>query len=161
MSHSEAKEELTPENRAEGKNEETEQVAPEIDPALLLDNLRRLQADFTNYKRHAEKEQRRMVAIGKEIVLLDLAAVQYDLERALAQSPEAEAQLRKGIELVIRRIETVVQREGCVRIPTIGQRFDPRLHEAVCTSPSPGKDDDEIPAKVVVVRNPVECAEEA
>ena len=55
MSHSEAKEELTPENRAEGKNEETEQVAPEIDPALLLDNLRRLQADFTNYKRHAER----------------------------------------------------------------------------------------------------------
>ena len=101
-----------------------------------LDDLRRLAADFDNYRKRVARDQERVVARANERLVKELVAVVDDLERALeAADAHEEAQLVDGVRLVHRSLTELFGREGLAEIETSG-KFDPHIHEALLSQPS-------------------------
>ena len=101
-----------------------------------LDDLRRLAADFENYRKRAARDQESLVARAHERLVKELLPVLDDLERALeAVAQHEEATLEEGVRLVHRSLAGALAREGLVEIETNGH-FDPHLHEALLAQPS-------------------------
>jgi molecular chaperone GrpE len=126
------------------ETEETEDLVEEIDEteALrgeneeLIDTLQRLQAEFDNYRKRAQRDQESLVSRAHERLMKALLPVVDDLERALeAASQHEEAKLEEGVQLVARELRDALAREGLEEIETDGQ-FDPHVHEALLSQPS-------------------------
>jgi molecular chaperone GrpE len=101
-----------------------------------LDDLKRLAADFENFRRRAARDQESLVERAHERLVMQLLPVLDDLERALeAASAHENARLEEGVRLVERQLREILAREGLVEIETDGP-FDPHLHEALLTQPS-------------------------
>jgi molecular chaperone GrpE len=101
-----------------------------------LDDLRRVAADFENFRKRALRDQEALVARAHERLVKELLPVLDDLERALeAASAHEEARLEEGVRLVERQLRDTLAREGLVEIETDG-RFDPHVHEALLSQPS-------------------------
>jgi len=105
-----------------------------------LDDLKRLAADFENYRKRAARDQESLVARAHERLVKELLPVLDDLERALEAAAEhEEAKLEEGVRLVERALRQVLAREGLVEIETDGD-FDPHVHEALLSQPSEAED---------------------
>ena len=96
----------------------------------LLDRVARLQAEFENARKRAEREkiEFREYATGS-IVELFLPVVD-NFELALKSSATAE-QLRSGVELIVKQMEGILGQLQVTAVPTVGVEFDPRVHEAL------------------------------
>ncbi len=97
-----------------------------------LRGLQRTAADFSNYRRRTEDERGVVMQLSNALLIGKLLAVLDDFDRALATVPEDthEAWL-DGVRLVERKLRAVLEGEGVTPIESIGQPFDPNLHEAV------------------------------
>jgi molecular chaperone GrpE len=96
----------------------------------LLDRLARLQAEFENARKRAERERvaDRDYATGK--VVEQFLPVVDNFELAFKASASAE-QLRSGVELIMKQMEEILRQLQVTPIPAVGEPFDPRLHEAL------------------------------
>jgi len=125
--------------------EETAPAEPETEPKpapAAAESLRandwqdrylRLQADFANFRRHAEAERSRLLGLGREAALADIYPLLDHLERGLAWAREhgAAAAVIEGLLLVQKEFEKVLDQHGIKRMSTLGEPFNPELHEAV------------------------------
>jgi molecular chaperone GrpE len=117
--------------------------------AEYKDGWQRSVADFQNYKRRvdAEKSETYQTAVGS--IIKNYLPVLDDIERALAARP-ADLAWADGIELICRKLQSILEAEGLKRIETDGQTFDPNFHEAISQEPSDNHASGEI---IGVVRN--------
>jgi molecular chaperone GrpE len=105
-----------------------------------LNDLKRLAAEFENYKKRTAREQASLSARATERLVKELLPIVDDLERALQAAEEhEEAKLEEGVRLVHRQLASALQREGLAEIETNG-KFDPHVHEALLTQPSEADD---------------------
>jgi molecular chaperone GrpE len=98
-----------------------------------LDHLRRLQAEFDNYRKRVTKEQTELAELGAVPVARRLLEVLDDFELALMSAedqPDFDRFL-KGIELVYAKLVDALKAEGLERMQAEGAPFDPELHEAL------------------------------
>lgn len=118
-------EELDPLARAEHERDEH------------LDTLRRVAAEFDNYKKRVAREHEELRGRAAERLLHDLLPVFDDLERALAafETSDKEA-IADGVALVHRALWTLLEREGVAELDPAGEAFDPHRHEALLSQPS-------------------------
>ena len=101
-----------------------------------LNDLKRVAADFENYRKRVARDQESLVARAHERLVKELLPVLDDLERALAAAEEhEEAKLEEGVRLVHEELKAALTREGLAEIETNG-RFDPHVHEALLSQPS-------------------------
>src|SRR5919108_1461745 len=101
-----------------------------------LGDLKRVAAEFENYRKRVARDQESLVARAHERLVKDLLPVVDDLERALVAAAEhEEAKLEEGVRLVHRELAGILAREGLAEIETDG-RFDPHVHEALLAQPS-------------------------
>lgn len=101
-----------------------------------LDDLKRLAAEFDNFRKRALREQEGLVGRANERLAKELLPVLDDLERALEAAEQHEgAKLEEGVRLVHRALAEVLRKEGLAEIATVG-RFDPHVHEALLAQPS-------------------------
>ena len=114
-----------------------EQVAAlEAERDERLNDLKRVAAEFENYRKRVLRDQESLVARAHERLVKELLPVLDDLERALAAAEEhEEAKLEEGVRLVHRELDDALAREGLAEIETDGQ-FDPHVHEALLSQPS-------------------------
>jgi len=104
--------------------------------AEYLGDLKRVAAEFENYRKRVARDQESLVARAHERLVKDLLPVVDDLERALvAAAQHQEAKLEEGVRLVHRELASILVREGLAEIETDG-RFDPHVHEALLAQPS-------------------------
>ena len=96
-----------------------------------LDQLRRLQADFTNYRRRMLEEQGRWRQEAEAELARSLLPVVDNLERALAAAGDDGHPLAQGVAMVHRQFLEVLRQAGVEPIEAQGQPFDPYRHEAV------------------------------
>jgi molecular chaperone GrpE len=108
--------------------EEFHQLKAERDQ--LADRLARLQAEFENARKRAERERvsDRDYATGS--VVKQFLPVLDNFELALKSSGSA-AQLHSGVELIRKQMEDILRQLHVHAIPAVGAEFDPRLHEAL------------------------------
>ena len=136
---SEEPEGAVPDATAEPSGEpEGSQMADDIDSARAeaaeyLDHLRRLQAEFDNYRKRILKEQTQAIEFAAEPVFRRLLEVLDEFELALmhAQDKPDFDRFLHGVELVYAKLLGTLKAEGLERIAAEGQRFDPERHEAL------------------------------
>jgi molecular chaperone GrpE len=109
--------------------------AEQLKTEEYLDMLRRTQADFINYRRRSSQEQNEGRTTAQIAVLDQILPVLDDLGRALQAAPPelANNSWVQGIQLVAKRLMTVLEQLGVKQIGRPGERFDPRWHEALST----------------------------
>jgi len=97
-----------------------------------LRRLQYLQADFENYRKRVEKEVGDSRRFGNERLLSELLVVNDELELALQRSKEAEQDsvLIEGVDMVHKRLQGLLSKEGVKKIESVGSKFTPDLHEA-------------------------------
>jgi molecular chaperone GrpE len=107
---------------------ELEQLKGERDQ--LLDRLARLQAEFENARKRAERERVEYRDYATGNVVEQFLPVLDNFELALKATGTAE-QLRHGVELIVKQMEEILRQLQVNPIPTVGEAFDPRIHEAL------------------------------
>jgi len=137
-----------------------------------LDDLKRVAADFENYRKRVARDQESLVARAHERLVRELLPVLDDLERALEAAREHETlSVEEGVRLVHAELAAALEREGLAEIETNG-RFDPHVHEALLSQPSEAEEGSVLevvqkgyrlgdrvvrPARVVVAAAPAEA----
>ena len=140
-------------NETEAETAEAEQTAAEADaPAVetqteMLEKqlkelqerleekenkLLRVQADFENYKRRARLDLEAAEKYRSQRIISDLLPALDNFERALQIDPDNEQtkSLLQGMEMVHRQILEALKNEGVEQIPSVGEQFDPNMHQA-------------------------------
>lgn len=97
------------------------------------DRLKRLQADFENYRRRTRQEKEDLAAVVVQNFIKELLPLLDNFERALATvNPEAGANpLRDGVEMIFKQFMTTLEKNGLEKIEAVNAKFDPNFHEAV------------------------------
>jgi molecular chaperone GrpE len=107
------------------------------------DRFMRALAEAENARKRADKDRREAQQYGGSRLARDLLPVYDNLRRALDAAREdgsnASDAMIEGIELTLRELQNVFDKHGVTRIsPEVGDRFDPKLHEAMFEAPLPG-----------------------
>ena len=98
----------------------------------MLDRVKRLQADFDNYRRRTRQEQCDLSAVVTQNLIKDLLPVVDNFERALASRPtEDPSGFGAGVEMIYRQFYAVLEKQGISAVETVGAMFDPAKHEAI------------------------------
>jgi molecular chaperone GrpE len=105
-----------------------------------LDDLRRVAADFDNFRKRAMRDQQLIVDRAAERVLSSILPVldSFDAALAIGANTETEEKLLGGMRGTHAQLMDVLAKEGLEPIATIGEPFDPEVHEAVMTSGGDG-----------------------
>ena len=98
-----------------------------------LDDLRRLQADFDNYRKRTLREQTARTASASQALVARLLPVLDNFELAVSAAEQSRDfdRMLKGVEMVLGALREVLEGEGLVKIEAEGKPFDPERHEAV------------------------------
>lgn len=102
--------------------------------ADLRDRSARTLADFDNYRKRIERERRDERRYGALGLAADVVDVVDNLERAMAADGGVE-DLKVGVEMTLNQLEEVLVRHHIHRVPAIGEKFDPNVHNAVSQHP--------------------------
>ncbi|HZS26733.1 MAG TPA: nucleotide exchange factor GrpE [Candidatus Angelobacter sp.] len=97
----------------------------------LFDRLARLQAEFDNYRKRAAKEKDDFRDFAVSDAARNLLPVLDSFNLAMKNASARPEDLRKGIELIHKQLQDVLQKLNVQRIPAQGEPFDPRVHEAI------------------------------
>ncbi len=116
------------ESPAEEVKEEAQAVDPE-EEAMSMKYMR-LMADFQNFKRRTEKEKSDIYAYANEKIISEMLNVIDNFERALAVG-DPEDNFCKGMEMILKQLQGVLEKAGASEIEALGQEFDPNFHNAI------------------------------
>jgi molecular chaperone GrpE len=120
----------------EGKVVEIPQADPlaelKAEREHLLDRLARLQAEFDNARKRQEREKQEFRDYATGSVVEQFLPVLDNFALALNATASAE-QLRQGVDLIVKQMDEVLRNLSVTAVPTVGQQFDPRVHEALGT----------------------------
>jgi molecular chaperone GrpE len=107
---------------------EVEKLRAERD--VLLDRLARMQAEFDNARKRAQREQQDYRDYALSDTIKTLIPVMDSFDRALQSSPE-KSEFHLGVELIHKQLQDALSKIGVQPIVAKGQPFDPRFHEAI------------------------------
>jgi molecular chaperone GrpE len=118
---------------AEGATIAADLDAARAEAESYLDDLRRLQADFDNYRKRTLREQTARAASASQALVTRLLPVLDNFELAVSAAEQSRDfdRMLKGVEMVFGELREVLQSEGLVTIEAEGKPFDPERHEAV------------------------------
>ena len=97
------------------------------------ENWQRAEADFSNYKKRAEQEKSEIGNSVCSALILNILPVLDDFSRAFAAIPEEQKDQNwiEGMQLIYRKLESILESQGLCGIECVGQCFDPAYHEAI------------------------------
>lgn len=112
-----------------------------VENASLSDALLRERADAENVRRRAESEKMAMANFYKAHVIKELLPIIDNFERALKAVPKdlEKNDYVKGVQGVVKQFEQTLSKIGVERIKTVGEHFNPELHEAVTMEEGDGE----------------------
>jgi len=107
---------------------EVEKLRAERD--LLVDRMARMQAEFDNARKRAQREQQDYRDYALTDTVKTLIPVMDSFDRALQSSPE-KSEFHLGVELIHKQLLDALTKIGVQPVKAKGQQFDPRFHEAI------------------------------
>ena len=94
----------------------------------------RLQADFENFKKITDKQNKEIIKFANENIIKEFLDCYEDFGRAL--EIENDKDLKEGVELIYNKFKDILAKEGVEEIPAKGEKFDFTRHEALMTQKS-------------------------
>ncbi len=107
-----------------------ERDALAIEKAELQDRFTRRQAEFENFRRRVEREKTEFVQYASSEAVSAMLPILDDFERALKQE-SADREYQRGMELIYQRFLEALKKLGLEPINSVGQPFDPYIHQAI------------------------------
>ena len=119
--------EAAPEEKKEKKDPRDAQIEE------LQDRLKRQMAEFDNFRKRTEKEKSSMYEIGARDMIEKILPVLDNFERGLAAVPEDQkaSSFANGVVMIYKQFVKTLEDAGVEAIESVGQQFDPNLHNAV------------------------------
>jgi molecular chaperone GrpE len=134
-------EQNTPEAAEPAVADENKEVTPSLEEMLRLAELKaeehhdawlRAKAETDNVRRRGLEEAEKARKFAVEKFAGELLAVKDSLEAALATGDNASVEsLKSGVELTLRQLASVFEKQNLIEINPLGQKFDPNLHQAI------------------------------
>lgn len=118
----------TNENISNEVSKELEKCQLELDNTT--DRLKRVMAEFENYKKRSSKERDSLYGSILADIVEKMLPVLDNLEKAVEVKTK-DKEYKSGIELVLKQYQDVLTSLGVKKIETIGSTFDPEIHNAV------------------------------
>ena len=110
------------------QDSELEKTKKELEETT--DRLKRLMAEFDNFKKRSTKERENLYNLILSDVIISILPAIDNLDKAILVET-ADTQYKQGVELVQKQLQDTLVTLGVKKIETVGQRFDPEVHEAV------------------------------
>lgn len=112
-----------------------------------LNGWRRSEADFQNYQRRKEQENKELIEFAREVAVAKLLPSLDTLTQALVHRPQAESpalaeeyqKWQGGLDGLVKQLDKALEELGVKKIEAVGKKFDPNFHEAV--REVPGEED--------------------
>ena len=137
--------------RAELRRVESELKKLTDERQEMNDRLARRQAEFDNFRKRTERERTETYQRSLGEVVRRLLPVLDNLQRALdaerlveVKESEEFRHFLHGVELINRQLGGVLESLGVEAVPTVGERFDPHVHEAVATEETDAHEPDTV-----------------
>ncbi len=104
----------------------------DMEKPVYLDQLQRLQAEFINYKKRVERQQKEWHEYAIREVIRELLPVVDDFDYLFQHNEEQNDKLPvDGVKLIYNKLMTSLEKLGLDKIKTQNEIFDPEFHEAV------------------------------
>ena len=130
-------------DQEEKKENINEKTAVEKELEETTDRLKRIMAEFENYKKRSSKERDMLYNSILSDIISSFLPVMDNLEKA-SEVETKDENYKQGLELVLKQFKDVLTKLGVEEIKTIGEIFDPELHEAVSSIQDETKGEKEI-----------------
>lgn len=142
MTDEEAQQEVAAEPDLEQKPEDP-LARKDKEIAELTDTLKRLQAEFENFRKRTDKDWAEEVKLANQRLILELLPVLDSFDKAVQESEDDHPEARKGLEGLRKQLLQVLQREGLKEIKAEG-KLDPFAHEVLLCEESEDAEDGNI-----------------
>jgi molecular chaperone GrpE len=98
-----------------------------------LNAWKRAAADFENYKKRREKEDKELVMFAREVAVVRMLPSLEALEQALNHAPDEAVfrEWKKGVEKIVESLDKALKELGVEKVGKLGEKFDHEIHEAV------------------------------
>ena len=106
----------------------------------LQDQLLRTQAELINFRKRVQRERVELATMAQAELLESLVPILDDLERAVESDAEDLRTYQAGMEIILRTVQSVMEKIGVERLEPVGEPFDPQFHEAIARAET-----DEVP----------------
>lgn len=116
-----------------------------VEADQLRDQLLRARAEFDNYRKRTAKDMNRIRETAAEDLIKSVLPAIDNLERALEHVEDKSDGLAQGVEMVLKQLCDALAQKGLEPILSLGESFDPNVHEALAQQPS-----DEAPEGVII-----------
>ncbi|MBI1909514.1 MAG: nucleotide exchange factor GrpE [Deltaproteobacteria bacterium] len=102
------------------------------------DKYLRLAAEMDNLRKRADREREELLRYGNERLLKEILQIKDHLELALQHSEGVSdiKVLREGVLLTEKELDKILKKVGLHPVPTVGEQFDPAIHEAISQEPT-------------------------
>ena len=124
----ETKEETNEEELVEEKSE-ADILKEEVQQ--LKDKMIRHVAEFDNFKKRTSKEREELYLMAVCDTVEKIIPIKDNLERAIMAAEEAENGILDGVKMILKQLDEALEALGVEKIKTVGEAFDPELHNAV------------------------------
>lgn len=137
-----AEETETTQESSEEKMAKMQQEVEEADNMML-----RLAAELDNYKKRVAKERESLIRYAAQDIILELLPILDNFGRAIESADKSRDfdSFLEGVKMISKQVYEALEKKGVSRIDTVGEVFDPNIHEAVMQVTS-----EEHPENVVV-----------
>ncbi len=130
----EAVEEVTEAAEAETADEAVEQTPEEklqAEVDILKDKMMRHAAEFDNFKKRTAKEREDLFAFAVCDTVEKFLPVKDNLERAVSAAEGTDGGMLEGVTMILKQLDDIFSALGVEKIKTVGEEFNPELHNAV------------------------------
>ncbi|MFZ5515617.1 MAG: nucleotide exchange factor GrpE [Candidatus Zhuqueibacterota bacterium] len=107
-----------------------------------IEQLQRLQAEFANYKKRTDRERLELSNIYKSELVISLLPAIDDFERFFNHAHGWEEDLIAGVKLIYQKLMESLKVQGLTSVSTVGEKFDPEIHEAISVQEVEDGEDD-------------------
>lgn len=131
------KENITTEKQTEqeiiDENQEIFKKLEDLQNELKLQSERflRLAAEYDNYRKRSEKDKVLIYGDAKAKTVVEILPIADCIERAIESSQEADAEYKKGLEMLNEQFLVSLSKLGVNSFGEVGEKFDPNLHNAI------------------------------
>ena len=106
--------------------------------------VKRLQADFENFRRRTSKEREELANVVTQDLLKSMLPILDNFDRAMAAEQKDNESFQKGVEMIYTQLHETLKNAGLELIDTAGQKIGPNFHQAVMRVENPDLEDDTI-----------------
>ncbi len=98
-----------------------------------IGKMMRLAAEFDNYKKRSARDYESIRRYAAENIIRELLPIVDNFERAIESANESKdfSSFLEGVKLILNQMMNLLEREGVTKINSVGESFDPNIHEAV------------------------------